>query len=99
MTQRINENKILEYLKKFNKKKIRETKHSNCKQKVRNVSFNDITYLLLNETPFNIVQQESKKFALSYNFNEKYNLVIVIALKDKFIKYCNSISIHKNKGR
>ena len=66
--KRINENNILEYLKKFDEKKIRETKHSNCKQKVRKVSFNDITYLLLNKTPFNIVQQESKKICFILQF-------------------------------
>jgi len=85
MTLRIKENNIIKHLKKFNKNQIRETQHSKCKKKIRKVSFEKIVDLLLNESPIKIEQQENKKFALTYKYNEQYNLFIVISLKDKFI--------------
>jgi len=85
MTIRLDENNIVEYLHNFNKKHIRQTKHSNRKLKVRKFSFEVIIKLITEETPVNIKQEESKKFALIYSYDEKQDIRIVIAIKDKFI--------------
>ncbi|MCL2115540.1 MAG: hypothetical protein FWH29_04890 [Methanobrevibacter sp.] len=85
MTIRLNEYNIVDYLHSFNKKHIRQTKHSNRKLKTRKFSFELIIKLITEETPLDIKKEESKKFALVYKYKEQYNLRIIVAIKDKYI--------------
>lgn len=83
---RLDKDNIIEYIQSFNKKQIRQTRHSNSKTKNRRMSFEDITRLLLIEKPVMMEQQEFKKFLLVYEYDEIYDGYIVISIKDKFIK-------------
>ena len=84
MTTRLNENNIVDYLQNFNKNRIRPTNHSNERCRERNFSIDDIIDIITKENPIYIDQQESKKFALIYEYGNNY-IKVVIAIKDKFI--------------
>jgi len=99
MTNRFNEKNILDYLHSFDKRHIRQTKHSANKRKEREFPIEFIIKTLKEKHPLDIKQQENKKFALSYHINEKYNLLIVISLKDKFINIVTQYIYLKKKRK
>ena len=92
---RFDENNIVDYLHNFNKNCIRQSKHSNFRHKERELFFEDTNRLLSEEIPINIEKQNSKKFALTYNYDNKHNFYIVIAVKDKFINIVTQYIIDK----
>jgi len=94
MTKRLDTNNIIDYLHNFNKNCLRQTKHSNIQLKKRKLSFNNVCKLLNERTPVKIEQQQNKKFSLTYDYDDKYNICIVIAIKDKFI---NIVTQHRDK--
>lgn len=85
MTMRFDENNIVDYLHNFNKNCIRQSKHSNFRHKEREIFFEDTNKFLNEKIPIFIEQQEPKKFALIYDYDDNHNFYIVIAVKDKFI--------------
>ena len=46
----------------------------------------------------NLEQQGVKKFALTYDYDDKYNFCIVIALKDKYINIVTQYKFDKKRG-
>ena len=95
MTMRFNEKNIVDYLHNFNKNCIRQSKHSNFRHKERELFFKDTNKFLSEKSPIIIEQQGSKKFALTYNYDNKHNFYIVIAVKDKFINIVTQYIIDK----
>jgi len=79
MTTRFDESNIVDYLHNFNEKHIRHGNHSNERQREWKFSFDEISNFLKEELPIDIKQQEAKKFALTYYYNDKYNFYVVIA--------------------
>ncbi|MBF4469215.1 MAG: hypothetical protein ISP01_07390 [Methanobrevibacter arboriphilus] len=98
MTNRITSENIVDYLHNFNENHFREGRHSSRRRKLRHIEFEKIKVKLKTEMPIDIEQQEIKKFALTYYFNENYNIYIVIALKDKFINIVTQHIISKKIG-
>jgi len=96
MTTRFDENNIVDYLHNFNEKCIRQGNHSNERRKEWKFSFDEITNFLKEESPIDIQQQGTKKFALKYYYNDIYDFFIVISLKDKFI---NILTQYKTKRK
>ena len=99
MTIRLDENNIINFLHNFNKKHIREGKHSNYRSKQRKILFDDIIMFLTLEFPVQIEQQETKKFALIYHYHGEYYIYIVIAIKDKFINIVTQYMFNRSKKR
>ncbi|KZX14511.1 hypothetical protein MBCUT_20830 [Methanobrevibacter cuticularis] len=95
MTIRLDENNIIDFLHGCNKNQLRQTKHSNKRRKFRQILFDDICRLIIEESPINIEQEGSKKFDLTYDYNEEYNIYIVLAIKDKFINIVTQYIINK----
>lgn len=85
MTTRFDGNNILYFLHNFNKEHIRGNQKYNIKIKKRKFTHDEITKFLTEKNPLLIQQQESKKFALIYDYNEKYAIKIVVVIKDKYI--------------
>ena len=54
-----------------------------------------IIRFLTEEEPLHIEQQESKKFALFYDYDIGYIIRIIIVLKDKFINLSTHIQLKK----
>ena len=54
-----------------------------------------IIRFLTEEEPLHIEQQESKKFALFYDYDIDYIIRIIIVLKDKFINLSTHIQLKK----
>ena len=82
MTKRFDKDNIIDYLHNFNKNCLRETIHSNLRHKERIVLYEETEKFLFEKKPIIIDQQDSKKFALIYEYDDTYNIKIVIALKD-----------------
>ena len=97
MTRRLDESNIIVYLHNFDEKHIRQGNHSNKRRKDWEFSFKEIINYLKDEFPVDIEQQGTKKFALTYNYNDKYYFYIVIALKDKFINILTQYKIKKER--
>jgi len=95
MTMRFDKNNIVDYLHNFNKNCIRQSKHSNVRHKQRELFFEDTNKFLSEEIPTSIEQQDSKKFSLTYDYDDKHNFYIVIAIKDKFINIVTQHIIDK----
>ena len=89
---RFDENNIVDYLHNFNKNRIRQGKHSNSRRKRRKFPVELIIELISEKFPLYIEQQETKLFAMTYHYNENYNIYMVLAIKDKFI---NLVTQHK----
>ena len=85
MTTRFDENNIVYFLHNFNKEHIRCNPKYNIKIKKRKFTHNEIIKFLTEKSPLIIQQQEPKKFALFYDYNEKYDIKIVVVIKDKYI--------------
>lgn len=96
MTTRFDESNIVYFLHHFNKKHIRCNQKYNIKIKKRKFTHEKITKLLTEKDPFFIQQQESKKFALYYDYNKKYDIKIVIVIKDKYIDLPTAHPIKKS---
>jgi len=47
----------------------------------------------------NLEQQGVKKFALTYDYDDKYYFCIVIALKDKYINIATQYKFDKKRGK
>ena len=60
MTIRLDEENIVNFLHNFNKKHIRQGKHSNYRRKERQISFNEIIIFLTKKSPIHIEKQETK---------------------------------------
>ena len=97
MTTRIDENNIVDYLHNFNKKHIRQTKHSNTKRKDRKFPIEFIIITLTEKYPIIIKQKKNKKFALVYPYTQEYNLNIVISIKDKYINIVTQYIFNKKR--
>lgn len=97
MTARFNENNIVEYLHNFKKDHIRQNPKYNDKIKKRKFSHEKIIKFLIEEEPLLIEQQESKKFALFYDYNNNYIIKIIIVIKDKFINLPTTHPIRKDR--
>lgn len=102
MTNRFDEGNIVEYLHNFKKEHIRRNQRYNDKIKKRNFSHDEIVEFLTEKEPLLIEQQESKKFALFYdynNYNNNHIIKIIIVLKDKFINLPTAHPIKKDNFR
>jgi len=97
MTIRLDENNIVKFLHNFNKKHIRQGKHSNYRCKQRKIPFDDIILFLTLKFPVYIEQQGNKKFALVYHYRDEYYIYIVIAVKDKFINMVTQYMFNRSK--
>ena len=95
MTVRFDEKNVVEYLHNFNKNRIRQSKHSKFRHKERELFFKDTSRFLSEKIPIIVDQQNSKKFALTYDYDDKHNFYIVISLKDKFINVVTQYIIDK----
>jgi ABC-type microcin C transport system permease subunit YejE len=95
MTNRFDEDNILDYLHSFNKNHIRPTNHAHIRFKQRNFSLDELSEIITKEKPVCVKQQGSKKFSLIYEYDDN-NVNIVVAIKDKFI---NIPTVHKIKKR
>ncbi|KZX16773.1 hypothetical protein MBCUT_06370 [Methanobrevibacter cuticularis] len=95
MTTRFDESTIVDYLNNFKKEHIRRNHKYNDKIKKRKISHEEIVKFLTEEEPLLIEQQESKKFALFYDYNTNYIIKIIIVLKDKFINLPTAHPIKK----
>ncbi len=98
MTIRLNEHNIVDYLHNFNKNCIRQSIHSNVRHKERKLFFKDTSKFLNEEFPVIVEKQGHKKFALTYDYDEKHNFYIVIAVKDKFINIVTQYIIDKDRS-
>jgi hypothetical protein len=82
MTQRFNENNIVDYLHNFNKNCTRPNKHSIFRYKERKLLLKDTNNFLTEKNPKIIKQCESKEFSLIYDYDNKHYYYIIIAIKD-----------------
>jgi len=96
MTIRFDESNIVFFLHNFNKEHIRCNQKYNIKIKKRKFTHEEITKFLAEKDPFLIQQQESKKFALVYDYDEKHDIKIVIAIKGKYIDLPTAHPIKKS---
>lgn len=97
MTMRFDKIYITDYLHNFNKNCIRQSKHSNFRHKERELFFEDTKKLLSEKNPTIIEQQDSKKFALTYDYDDKDKVYIVISVKGKFINIVTLYIIDKEQ--
>ena len=65
MTKRFDENNIIDYINNFNKKHIRNTKHSKLRlSNLSEFSFEDIIKIIKEDESLNIEKQVQKNFTL-----------------------------------
>ena len=106
MTKRWNEEEIISFLKSIKKEQVRLTKHakdmldreSNPDKKI---PWNIIVDLITKQTPVNIEKQDTKKFGLTYHYpiKDKYDIYIVILIKDKFINVATQFITNKKRRK
>ena len=97
MTNRLDKNNIINFLHNFNRKHIRQGKHSNYRSKERKIPFDEVVFFLTQNFPVKIEQQGTKKFALTYHYWGEYYIYIVIAVKDKFIIMVTQYKFNRSK--
>lgn len=99
MTTRIDETNLVDYLRNFNRKRIRQSTHSNYRRKTRKIPLEEIINFLKKENPILIREQETNEFALTYYYSEKYVMYIIIALKGKYINIVTQYIFDNKRGK